>query len=616
MRRAIGLKYKKFGVCLLIVALATGVALTSGVFNNQAGQKGKESETLPKNLNVPENLSSGYAERINQIIGRAENGLITWGEASSQIQEVLSTASRHEIPPWKWHSPPSTIIEQGSGIESADYIVFTDGEGNYYAKSGDNGEIQFSGTDAATVINNVLSGGDVKVSFTRGTYTVSSTLKIYSNTVLDLTGATIKLADGADANVFEEGETPVSNVKIKNGTIDGNKANQTSAGQGLRIDQPKNWIIDGIHTENTLGDGVFMDNGSRVTLKNFIIENTDDYGTRMQNIDVLKVLNGTVDNVASSGIVLKLGTPSYHAVIKGNTVKETAAEGIIVQSCHYFTVVGNTVDSGKRGILLDAPNPDYYTKYGTVEGNSILSSYHGIQMSNGVQYCTVTNNTIKVTGDGYEGIKLSSAEQDTTAKNTQHNLVIGNELHRPSNAGYAVEESESGTAVTDYNRIINNEITGTWDMPPIQTVGDNTVVKRLEKTFVSVHLSADQSITAGSWETVAFDNENADTLGEFDNSNYVFQPQREGKYLITVDVTFAGAADNRYGVMLRNATDGVVLHETRERAASVSFDQNLGFSQVCKLNPSDNYDVRAINWDSDGTVESGRFTKLTIRRVD
>jgi len=52
-----------------------------------------------------------------------------------------SNTSRYETPPSEWHSPPKTVIEQGSGVETAEFIVFEGDEGNFYVKSGDNGEI-------------------------------------------------------------------------------------------------------------------------------------------------------------------------------------------------------------------------------------------------------------------------------------------------------------------------------------------------------------------------------------------------------------------------------------------------------------------------------------------
>jgi hypothetical protein len=93
----------------------------------------------------------GYSEKILEILKNSTGPSLT-PEQIAQIQYYLNLASHHEIPPWMWHSPPQTWIEPGSEVETASYIIFGDGQGNYYAKSGWNGSIMFSGRDAATVI--------------------------------------------------------------------------------------------------------------------------------------------------------------------------------------------------------------------------------------------------------------------------------------------------------------------------------------------------------------------------------------------------------------------------------------------------------------------------------
>jgi len=84
-----------------------------------------------------------------------------------------SNTSRYETPPSQWHSPPKTVIEQGSGVESADYIIFKDDQGNVYAKSGDSGKIAYSSTNASEVIqwaeNNLGSFGG-KIFIREGEY--------------------------------------------------------------------------------------------------------------------------------------------------------------------------------------------------------------------------------------------------------------------------------------------------------------------------------------------------------------------------------------------------------------------------------------------------------------
>ena len=50
----------------------------------------------------------------------------------------------------------TTILEEGSLVDTTTYVIFTDGS-TVYAKNGLSGAIEFSGTDAATVIQNVIN---------------------------------------------------------------------------------------------------------------------------------------------------------------------------------------------------------------------------------------------------------------------------------------------------------------------------------------------------------------------------------------------------------------------------------------------------------------------------
>ena len=59
---------------------------------------------------------------------------------------------------------PATVLEAGSLVTEASYVIFTDGT-EIYARNGETGEIEFQDTDADTLINNVLniltSGGKI-----------------------------------------------------------------------------------------------------------------------------------------------------------------------------------------------------------------------------------------------------------------------------------------------------------------------------------------------------------------------------------------------------------------------------------------------------------------------
>jgi len=99
-----------------------------------------------------------------------------------------------------------SIIELGSMITEANYVIFTDGT-NVYARNGLTGEIEFSGTDAGEVINNVISqlptGG--KIYITPGEYTVSTTI------LIDKQGISLEGSFGA-TKLIGAGDFPIISV--------------------------------------------------------------------------------------------------------------------------------------------------------------------------------------------------------------------------------------------------------------------------------------------------------------------------------------------------------------------------------------------------------------------
>jgi len=90
-----------------------------------------------------------------------------------------SDASRYETSSSQWHSPPKTVIEQGSGVGFADYIIFKGDEGSIYAKSGDSGGIALASDNAAYVIQEVvnrLADNGGKIFVRHGNFTLDSTI--------------------------------------------------------------------------------------------------------------------------------------------------------------------------------------------------------------------------------------------------------------------------------------------------------------------------------------------------------------------------------------------------------------------------------------------------------
>ena len=119
-------------------------------------------------------------------------------------------------------------IEPGSFVETADYIVF-EKDGEYYAKNGRTGEVEFGPSDdASQVIQNALNtlidvGG--KVFIKKAEYPLSNAIDISGISNLELAferGCLLYPSDDApsDTTLIESADSDQENVKIHGATID------------------------------------------------------------------------------------------------------------------------------------------------------------------------------------------------------------------------------------------------------------------------------------------------------------------------------------------------------------------------------------------------------------
>ncbi len=107
----------------------------------------------------------------NQPINRSRRKLLSLAGATGAgmlLSPLLSKAA------------PSTIIEAGSNVDTASYIIFQD-SGKIYAKNGTTGKIEFNNTDASMVIQSAVdaltNGGKIFIKngiYARSTLTISS----------------------------------------------------------------------------------------------------------------------------------------------------------------------------------------------------------------------------------------------------------------------------------------------------------------------------------------------------------------------------------------------------------------------------------------------------------
>lgn len=272
--------------------------------------------------------------------------------------------------------PPGKV----SAVTEASYVVFIDGL-TVYAKNGMTGIIDYSGSNAAEVIQAGIDalgshGGIVLVK--EGTYVISSTIKVPGNVTLSGVGFATKLvlADYADQRVIENKHPDAfvdSNIVISNLQIDGNGAKQS--------EEP---LVS--------ASAIFF---TRVTKSR--VE-----GCWLHHVSRVHNLNAGITTVLSSDII-----------IRGNRIYDNRYAGVFLSSRKGAIVSNNIFMRNHRGVYLAGHSN------AIVEGNRFASNGEGIRMYQVASNNLIMGNLIK---DSYEeGILVF-------ASICENNVIRGNYL--------------------------------------------------------------------------------------------------------------------------------------------------------------------------------------------
>jgi hypothetical protein len=273
-------------------------------------------------------------------------------------------------------------------------------------------------------INTVVTGKSrFRILFPNKNIEMSATIKIKSNTIIDLNGCTIKKANGADFTIFDTDETTLENVTIVNGALDGNSANMSDGTNGrfLFLSNAKNLFIDRITIKNNKTYAITIYSATDVTIQNCKItqDNANTaagmllYYANQQGNKRIRVLNNYLYNISGDNIVIG-GAISYKGsdcIIQGNIIEKPCS-------------------SSASGTRLGAIQ---------CEGGSAQNNI-------GFENIIIANNIIKnldATGQLTDGIMIASAKK----------VCIANNIISDTNYGISVIQSES---ININNNIIEN----------------------------------------------------------------------------------------------------------------------------------------------------------------
>lgn len=316
----------------------------------------------------------------------------------------------------------------------------------------DTAEIQ-AALDAA----NTAGGGIVFLP--RGTYLVSATLTLKSNTVVQGIGdlSVIKLANAADVSVVTV-QTGATDVALRSLKIDGNRANQTTAVHGITSSTLTRLRVEGCTISSARGAGAqLMAAGTlaSVLFSRCRVTDCGTYALHFRAADGLTVADCQLESwgqvtAATPGVAFWRGgasstTPNYRVTFVGNTLKNTVGTQFGIECAgawdsgvHDSTFTGNVLDGGGLGGNGISGYFFQTTFTGNTHPNGVgthRSGYEIIGQDYTISGCVVENGTILIT---------------TVAGGSPSNIsVTGNNVTNSVATGSGIVVGATGAAVTD-----------------------------------------------------------------------------------------------------------------------------------------------------------------------
>ncbi len=338
---------------------------------------------------------------------------------------------------------PTTIIESGSNVDTASYIIFQD-SGTIYAKNGTTGKIEFSGTDASTVIQsavNILTKGGsifIKTNTSATEYVIPGRFTIFVDYIL-----TSSILMNNDVSIFSDGATlditKLNDVAFRfnpNGeqyfikknwlTVSGlqfigNTANANTGAidvlnwsRGMVIDNIKTWHIS---YPLTLRGSVYNCNIQNSQLDTGVegirlLKIGDGSGGHIPN--AVKIHNNDIGNFAKSinmdsGLTVKITSNYFEATITGinitggsvhitNNYFNPYANNKAIYTNVELSILGNIFDLGTNtiGIHFDK----YYGRSSIANNQISLASGSKFYYSTQISSPVITGNIGYSTVDG------------------------------------------------------------------------------------------------------------------------------------------------------------------------------------------------------------------------
>lgn len=243
------------------------------------------------------------------------------------------------------------------------------------------------------------NGGLIQVC--SGTFTVAG-LTLVSNLTLQGAGigkTVIKLQNSG--NTFVMVGSSLTDVTVRDLSIDGNKANQSTVASALRVTQCTRVRFENLHVHDAKQDGFYISGCTDVTVLACVSDTNDRNGYSVG------------DAFGRSVRVRFVGCTS-----SGHTA--SGAIGFSLEPASFSSVVGCVSNGDYRGITILGGSADSAT-HNVVDGNSIIDfTTSGITNNPGTggsSHNVISNNTLRPGAAATVGIELTGATDVTVEGN-------------------------------------------------------------------------------------------------------------------------------------------------------------------------------------------------------
>lgn len=355
------------------------------------------------------------------------------------------------------------------------YLVFTDGDGNYYAENGATKTIEYSGTDLASILNAVLTQGKT-CQLLPGEYYLNSPVNVFGKNDVSISGSELEtsmIRVTSDICAFNITGTAsdahnarftMSNIAINSTVTSTQPALFIKYVNDVKLsDLSINQFRVGYDIEYTekvyiYRCKVWSDKTTFSTGFKFVGYSIDTF-----LIDTLVLHNqpsGTgysFDHCDSITLINAIANPTVSSYGEGGY-------GFVFFNCHFVNLIGTISDgNGNHGYYLSSGFRYYFN-----------SAWAGSNYGNGLQ--SDDGSQISLTGCSFytnhmDGIKLNNADSTTISTtiskgNTRHGLEVSSTNGITVTSSVLTENGNNGIFLDDgnsYTIIQNNNCIGNLD---------------------------------------------------------------------------------------------------------------------------------------------------------